>query len=300
MEKLKEELYKVVFDYSIEEKLPDKKFIETILDLCIDPFNINDYVLDRDIGEDNITENPQGAACYWINTRKVVVDIERVKTIGINRIMTDKEYGIISNTFLDYYKMNSQAMYIIVHELSHACQYKKCFEEDTLETDILKLKLGKNIAIVTNKPLTINEIEYYILLDKQTWQYYAASPSERMADITGAEFERDIAKLLDPKKKSNIEEYSKLRLLNSKIKGYDITSPTVAVTLVNETAKGIVGLPQKYKERQEVENMYNERANKLNLSFDERIRLGLPITEEEKHKVYQKIQNLRNILIKKD
>ena len=302
MEKLKEELYKIVYDYSIEEQLVDMKFMDTILDLCIEKFNIKDYVLVRDIGENNISRKDVPAG-YYIDKKSIVADIYRIKNCGINRILNDKKSGVISNTFLDYFKMNSNSMDIIVHELTHALQYKQCLENDnSLETEILKTNLDRNLVIINKKTLTAQELVYYKMLDEEFMggPYYEACPSERMAYIRCAEFERDIAKLLDSNKKGNIEAYTELRLLNSQINAYKECSPTTLVRLVNEIFKDKAGLPHKYNSMKEIEEMYRIMANKHKLSFDERIWLGLPITEHEKQKVYQKRQELQNILLKKD
>ena len=44
MEQLKNELAKLVYDYSINRKYADKKFVDKALTLCINAFDINDYV----------------------------------------------------------------------------------------------------------------------------------------------------------------------------------------------------------------------------------------------------------------
>lgn len=302
MQRLKEELFKIVYEYSKEENLVDKDFIEEVLDLCITTFKIEDYVLDRNIGENNIDRQDVPAG-YWIDSRQIVIDIDRVKNHGIHRIMEEKKLGISSNPFLDYFKMNSNSMYGIVHELTHACQYKKCLEEDNdLETEILKLNLDRNLVVLKRKQITPNEAFYYKALDKHFLggPYYEACPSERMADIRGLEFERDISKLLYEKKKYDIRDYAELRLLNGKINAYKDCSPTTFITLVNEVLKGQYGIPHKYNDMEEIENMYRILANKYKLSFDERIWLGLPITEHEKQKVLQKTKELQNILLRKD
>ena len=103
MEKLKNELYKIVYEYSIEEKIADKAFINRVLDLCINEFNVNEYILDRNIEEYNGNKYIQTG--YSINDRTMYFNLESIKNDGINEIMQDKENKVNSSIFLDYFKI---------------------------------------------------------------------------------------------------------------------------------------------------------------------------------------------------
>lgn len=302
MEKLKNELYKIVYEYSIEEKIADKAFIERALDLCINAFNVSDYVLNRKIGDYN--ENKYIKTGYSINDRTIYFNLESIKNDGINEIMQDKENKVNSSIFLDYFKINLNFLNAIIHEIMHSYQYKKCLENDNdLETEILKISLERNLEAIKKEKITMQKNWYYMQLDKQyntVEPYREACPSERMADIKAFEFERDISKLVVPSKKLNIVEYNELKLLNIKMNGYQECAPTTFVTLVNEILKDNVGLPCKSTDMFEIEEMYRKLSQEHNLSLDERIWLGLPITEEEKEKELQKGKELRYILLNRD
>ena len=295
MEELIKELEKLIFTYSINHKLADKKFTETALELCINAFNIRDYVEHYDV-DVNCGVN----AGYYIDKRYLVMDIHSIINDASNRIFQDELAGIKSTEFLNYFKTNANIVYGIIHELTHACQYKKCLEEeDTFERTILEISLDRNLSLLRNEKLSPSKIWYYKALDKHFLggPYYEACPSERMADIKGLEYERDIAKLVDPEVKGHLETYTELRLLNSKINGYGVCSPTTFVTIVNEQIKDQMNLPHMDYDMNKVENMYFIMANKRNLSLDERIWLGLPIKEYEKQKVYSKRKELQDILL---
>ena len=302
MDELKKELYKIVYEYSIEEKIADKVFIERVLDLCINAFNVNEYILDRKIEEYNGNKYIQTG--YNINEKTVYFNLESIKNDGLNQVLKSKEKGIKSNTFLDYFKINSNFLNAIIHEIMHAYQYKKCLRNDNdLETEILKISLERNLEAIKKEKITMQKNWYYMQLDKQyntVEPYREACPSERMADIKAFEFERDISKLVVPSKKLNIVEYNELKLLNIKMNGYQECAPTTFVTLINEILKDNVGLPYKTIDMFEIEEMYRKLSQEHNLSLDERIWLGLPITEEEKEKELQKGKELRYILLKRD
>lgn len=300
MEELKQELYKIVYEYSINNKIADKEFVVDVLDLCIDAFNINDYVK---IYEVNNNHNSMITAGYALENKYILFNL-RTGLDGIfEKLQEEKEIGLKSTKFLDYFKINSEILYGIIFEITTANQYKSCIKNpNTLESEILSLSLDRNIEVVQNKAISVSKALYFKLLDQHYLKrtYHDACPSIRMANITAATYVRDISKMLDEDLKDNIETYTELNLLNEEIMTYADYAPTTFVRTVNESMKARTGLPHLDYSIEEIENMYKELSIKNNLSYDERIWLGLPITKEEKQKVLEKGINLHNILLKKD
>ena len=300
MEELKQELYKIVYEYSINNKIADKEFVVDVLDLCIDAFNINDYVKMYEV---NNKDTSMITAGYALENKYILFNL-RTGLDGIfEKLQVEKEMGVKSNKFLDYFKINSEILYGIIFEITTANQYKKCIENpNTLESEILNLSLDRNIEVVQNKAISVSKALYFKLLDKhyQKRAYHDACPNIRMSNIIAATYVRDISKMLDEDLKDNIETYTELNLLNEQIMTYRDYAPTTFVRTVNESMKATVGLPHLDYSIEEIENMYRELSIKNNLSYDERIWLGLPITKEEKQKVLEKGINLHNDLLKKD
>lgn len=300
MEELKKELLNLVYTYTINKKVADKEYVTKAIELCIQAFNVSDYVTSYEI---NSISNNNVNGGYLINKKSLIIDIQKVIVEVKDRVEKDKQLGIKISEFLDLFIVNLNIIYGVVHELTHAYQYKKCLEgKKDIEREILEVNLDRNLVVLRGGKLTLPQILYYRELDSHFLggPYYEACPSERMAHIRGLEFERDISKLLDPELKGNIESYTELRLLNGQIEGYRNYSPTAFVTMVNETLKAQCGLPHYNADLSKIEAMYREKAKRNHLSFDERYWLGLPITESEKQKVYKRGQELQNILLNKN
>ena len=297
MEQLKNELVKLVYDYSINRKYADGKFVDKALLLCINTFEINDYVRKF---EAMPIEDKDTYAGYSIETKKVTIDIYSCITSAIDRVESEKKQTETSE-FLKYVKVNLNVINGIIHELTHACQYKKCIEgPDSLEKRILELTLDRNIRVLKGEKLSIEEIAYYKALDiiAHDELYYTATPSERIANLKGLEFENDISLLLPSKEKDNLDYYTELRLLLGQMQAYRDASPTAFIDYVNEMMKEKYGLPSGKKDMKEVEKFYNRLAIENNLSLNERIFLGLPIDKVDRNKIDKKINKLRNRIIR--
>ena len=301
MEELKQELYKIVYEYSIQNKVADKDFVVDVLDLCINAFNLKEYVKVYEVNSKNNGDLYTG---YDVTKKYLLYNLRSVINGTFEKLQEEKEIGVKSNRFLDCFKVNCNVVNTIIFEMTTASQYKSCIEDpDTLENNILCLTLDRNILAISGKPLPPSQILYFKLLDRQYTNnraYNNASPTVRMSSIKGAEYERDIANLLNEDEKGNIETYTELKVLTEQIHGYKDFAPTTFVKAINEHTKSIVGLSHLDYSIDEIESMYNKMAEEYHLTLDERIWLGLPIPEEEKEKAYQKRLNLQNILLKRD
>ena len=298
MDLLKNELTKLVYDYSIKRKYADGRFIDKVVALCINEFDINDYVRKC---ETMPIEDKYTYAGYSIETRKITIDISSCIISAIDRIESEKKQNIKSSEFLKYVKVNLNLINGIIHELAHAYQYKKCIEgEDSLEKRILELTLDRNIRVLNDEKLSLKEIAYYKALDVISHDdlYYTATPSERMANLKGLEFENDISLLLPSKEKDNLDYYTELRLLLGQMQAYRDASPTAFIDYVNEMMKEKYGLPSGKKDMKEVEKFYNRLAIENNLSLNERIFLGLPIDKVDRNKIDKKINKLYKHVMK--
>lgn len=296
---MEKEINKLIYEYSINGKIADKQFAEKVIEICINEFNIRDYVEKYDvkpIGKESVL------AGYNIGNRSLILDLESIKKEAYEKLKIEKKQGITSTQFLDNFKINSYVVYGIVHELTHASQYKKCLEgPSNLEKELLEMSLERNLILVKNEKVSIQKLCYFSGIDEEYKKaiYFNTVPSERMADIKGLEVIRDISKLIDDELKGNIEEYTELGLIKGKIHAYGDMAPTVFYRCVNDTYKYNTGLITTRPNIDEISKMYIQKSIENNCSLDEKMYFGLPINTEEKIKVYKKIKDLSNKLTNK-
>ena len=294
MEQLKNELAKLVYDYSINRKYADKKFVDKALTLCINAFDINDYVRKCEV---KAIEDKETYAGYNIENKEVIIDISSCIISALDRVSEEEMHNVKSSEFLKYVKVNLNVINGVIHELTHARQYKKCINgEDDLEKRILMLTLDRNIRVLTGYDFSAKEVAYYKSLDKlfKGELYYTATPSERMANITALGYENEISKLLPSEEKEYLDYYTELNLISGQMQAYRDVSPSPFITSVNEIMKEKWGLPYGEKEFKKIEKAYNELAIKNKLTVAERIFLGLPIDKVDRHKIDKKVNKLRN------
>lgn len=291
MERLKNELTSLVYEYSKNKKYADKKFVDKAIELCINTLEINDYV--KEYKHIDYYMVAGADAVYDISTRGVLINTNGLVEASLEKIKDDEKNGYTSSEFNHYAKVNLFVINAIVHELTHACQYRRYIEGNKdLENKILGLSLERNIDVLNNNYISPQKVFYYKTLDRKFKEeiYYKAVPTERMAILKGLEFENDISRLLDTEDKFELEAFTNIRLLYCTIEGYKGCSPTGFVTCVNDTLKAQFGLSYNSPDIDKIENRYEELAKENNLDIQERLRLGLPVEEQELQKIKTKIE----------
>lgn len=296
METIKNELAVLVYTYSANKKIADKSFADKVIELYRDAIKVNDYVKDYKYVNYDIAG---AVAVYDICNKEVLLNVEGIIDTARERLQIDEQLGIITSEFNYYAKINLTVVNAIIHELTHASQYKRYIEgPKDLENEILGLSLERNVDVLKKNYISPQKAFYYKMLDRKFREelYHDALPSERMADIKGLEFENDISKLLKSEDKDALEKYTTLRLLHGKITGYKGFSPTGFVTLVNETLKLQFGLNYGESDIEQIESRYNLIAKEYNLDTEERIRLGLPVEKIELQKIKTKADILKEVI----
>lgn len=290
----KEEIAQEIKNNSDNKKYFKSSFIEEFIKSFINEFEINDYILNYNIC--SINRN-NGCATYKIEDKSISIDSKKIIEASLGRIDNEKKIGIESSEIEKYTKVNLDILRTCVHELTHACQYKKCLEgKKDLESHLLEMVLKKNLDTLAGIDISKDMIKYYDLLYKLFLhpECYKFKPSERMADIKGLEFTYDISKFIN----SDIESYMKLLLLSSKIDGYSYISPTTYATYIVEDLKNELGLPHGETNWYNIENNYIEEVKRRRISLKDRLYLGLPINDDESDKIYKKINQTRKMLIR--
>ena len=240
MKNFESKLAKLVHDYSIKGKVADENFAYKVLELCLENYNISDYVKEFKLNKKDIPLKYQGG--YNISGKLLVVDIEELVNKTLEELFLDRINGIETTPYLNLVKINTTIVNVIVHEINHACQYKKCLEgKEDIEKNLLELSFQKNLSIIRNEEISSQKAGYYTLLDMELDREicYIALPSERMANITGLTTVHNICKDLPEKYKGNIDLYNEYILSCAKICAYREYSPTTFITYVNTQAKNI-------------------------------------------------------------
>ena len=290
MENVMEKIAKLIYDYSINKKFADNNFTETVISLCINTLNINDYVMKHDI-----ISLEEGCAFYSINKKSILIDITSIKNLSLNKIESDSINDIQTSDMEMYTKVNLKVVYMILHELTHAYQYKKCLEgNNDLEKALLELSLESNLVQLRKEKISNQKAMFYTKQQEfyQNHLYYLTIPSERMANINALKFVYDTSMYLPNDLNKNITIYNEASLLTGKIITYDNSSPTAYFISINEQLKKYLGFPYGETDIDIIEEKY---INK-DLSLDERLYLGLPIEKEEKQELLEKIKILKNKL----
>ena len=294
MESTKKELANIVYDYSMNKKYVDKIVVERLLKLCIDEFDISDYV--RDYRINSIAELKNARAAYRIEDKSIDIDIYNTINTILKRIEKEENDGICTTNFVKYLKVNLDLVHVIIHELTHACQYKRCLEkENDLEKNILELTLKGNLDVLKNKNLSKEMIKFYniqhdIFLNPVC---YKTKPCERMAEMKGLEFVRDMSKMFDI---DAVELYFEIKYLMGKIRGYSDISPTSYVIHINESLKNELGLPHGETDCYKIEDEYKKECEKRNVSFDDRLYFGFPIDKNDMEQINDKIKTFKKKL----
>ena len=280
---IKNQIANLISDYSINRKYADRAFVEELLNLYISALSIEDYVKNRVIGEGAI-ERANVAGIYHIKKKSIYIDPSRIVNAILKRIDTETENGLKSTEVEKYLKVNFGLLLVVAHELSHAYEYKKCFEgEDDFEKYLLELSLKGNVMALRGDRLSQEEINYYNTLESifHDPRCHDNIPSERIANIRSFELERDVSRIISPDIKGNLEDYNEYRFLRCKLEGYLDVSPTAYTLYLIEELKENLGLPHGETDRNIIERMCSEEAKKRGFSLDERIYFGLPLDEEE-------------------
>lgn len=150
-----ENILKIIYNKTINNKILDLKDIEKILELLVIEKCLNDYILN--INVQSIRSN--NLASYSNYTKKITI-----YTKMIEQMVKDIENNILNtNNFETTLYKNLSILQILLHEIEHANQQKIAYNDNTLEALIIRLSY-----LVNN--------EY----DERLYEY---CPEERLAEI---------------------------------------------------------------------------------------------------------------------
>ena len=200
-------------------------------------------------------------------------------------------------------EVNLMLMSDIVHELSHAIQFKKALsKDDDLESTLIRISF-EHLLLQKSNECSDEKVKEYISslvsLYELSYDFYSATPAERMANINAVELEKDI--ICQPVFKASkiAKEYEKLKYLQAQTRDYKLSfesnSPTINFINMRNIAMQISGYNSRLYDKTELISKL-KRFSKI-MKLEEKLYYGLNINNEEivkiskeisKNKVYKK------------
>ena len=283
MDYAKHKIAKLIVDYSNKGLIPDKAFVDEVINLIVNALNIKEYVLDRSFSAEK--DLLGGYDCF---SRTVYIDMDRLITHVNGKLDTENNNGIINTEEERLLKYNLCFVNTIAHELYHALQYKTVFSnKNSVESELLKLSFEHNLMVfsseINNKMLTKDEVNYITTLGdlEDEFLYLNALPSERMACIDASKVEKDIANIVNRKQK--IKDYYKIKHELEKTRGYlHGNCPTAYILTAHNKLRNAFGIGNGLSESlDENEKLCINTAKLYDMSLEDRFYYGLYVKEDE-------------------
>ena len=247
-----ENILKIIYDKSFENKILDLKDIEKILELLVINKCLGNYILNIDIQP--IRSN--NLASYSTFTKNIIIYTGTLELMVKN---IEKNILIASDIEKNLYK-NLSILQILLHEVEHANQEKILYTENSLEAFIIRMS-----CLVSN---SYNE------------NLYEYCPEERLAEIKSFEEILSLITIINNKleKLSEIIETEKLQRL---LRGDHYSKSLVNCPLITYFKLGnkeeILQSFDWYSDTPE--NALSKASNIYDLNL--RMKFGFPITINE-------------------
>lgn len=275
-EKTQLQLARLLYDYSLDNKMINKTYIDKLMDVIINGKGLNDYVEKYEISE----KNSNMTAGYVYSSKKITIYAKKIYEILLNEM----QYTTLLPEDERYLFMNSMMTQIILHELEHANQRRIIDSENNLEANILKLCEFKELTeideLVSKGIIKSIEAKYYKTIKMSEYidtyhELYDYAPHERLAQIKSYQELIDALRLF--KDNSRIIEFEEFYKLGNILNGYkDTSSPTI--DYLNTQGRN--------EELKSFDWYSDDEDESIKLSQDkytlrDRMKYGLPIDEKE-------------------
>ena len=239
-----ENILKIIYDKTINNKILNLNNIEKILELLVIEKCLNEYILNINIQQ--IRSN--NLASYSSNTKKITLYTEMieqmVKNIGNNILNTN-----IFETIL--YK-NLSILQVILHEVEHANQQKIAYNENSLEALIIRM------SYLVNSDYDNNLYEY--------------CPEERLAEIKSFEEINNLIGYIN-KNLISLPDIIEMEKLKRQLRGYHYKNDMVTIPIVDYFTFG------NKKNLLNAFDLSNDVQEKYTLN--DRFKYGFPISTNE-------------------
>lgn len=291
---MEEKVLKLIYDYSMNNRIIDQKFIDQVVEIVVSSRSLDDYLKKvKYFNKDNIVRPEKGKAFCMVKNMDELAYLtynfhNRIMTIYPDNIINFYKQPIdvtLSDYEMIFFKSIIYTSYIL-HELRHVDQNRIQSEESSLEAELLSYS---NFIIPINESMTKEEQRDTFVRNLVSYIFYMRNhddaPQERMADVDSYQ---DMLKILlsVQVKIPNIIKYLKKLRDESLSRGYEDTfSPTLEYYKTIGKGNNLC----QFDWYSEDDKKCLENLNKL-YSFERRVYCGLPIEEEKRIQLINKIK----------
>lgn len=260
-----ENILKIIYDKSINNRIIDYNDISKILELLIIDKQLSNYILDIDIQP--IRSNNLAS---YSNYSKIITIYSETIELMINNIESNM---LNTNKFENTLYKNLSLVQVILHEVEHANQQKIAYNENNLEAFILRLS-------------DLVKPEYNEKL-------YEINPQERLAEINSY---YSIIQIVNNYNSNNlyfISEVLNTDLLKKQLRGYHYQNSTITVPIIDYFT---------LSNKSDFLNCFDLSQNVYeNYDLNNRFKYGFPISINEYGKMSNKLilslnKNFKNII----
>lgn len=198
-----ENILKIIYDKSINNKVLELKDIDKILELLVVNKCLNDYILNINIQP--IRSN--NLASYSSYTKNITIYTKVIEQMIKN---IEKNILIASDLEISMYK-NLSILQVLLHEVEHANQQKIAYNENSLEALIIRMS--------------------YLIHGAYGEKLYEFCPEERFAEIKSFE---DLLLMINylNKKLNNLSEILNTEKLQRLLRGYHYINGCIDAPLI--------------------------------------------------------------------
>lgn len=281
-EVIKYRLISLIYNYVKNNRVLDKDFIDSILDIVINELELNDYVKDSEIIYVPGKNRKRYLMAYYDHFSRV---IEINLQVSLERLREEAKKLRLSGVETSYFIAKELAE-AILHELEHAHQVKE-YDRDGNNLESLIIKGAFDHKNIIRKYLLFLLMDGYSEKElltryktiKRGIKYYKYDPLERLADYHALNYMKEILKELNIRDRVMLHTY--YEEYKNYIRGYE---------LQKEPTKFFLAKVGGLKDWQEIERLSTDCDLKTRLS------LGLPITKDEYQDLENRTRRLRRLL----
>lgn len=282
-------ILKLVYDYSVNGKLVDIKFVDKIIEIVVSAKSLNDYVHSVQF-TNKLDKNDYEIACASYNflNMNILIDYESIQIVMKNMSYYDQLFHTLEQIMFRNLKITQY----ILHELEHAFQNKQIDNkfDDSIEAKLANASFVLEKAMKNQRFLTaldngeISEGDFigYILKNRELYkEYYQFNPIERLAQVNSF---KTIVNSIEPIKEyiPNLYEFKQASLIEEMLRGYkyswDLGGICPTQFYLIGTGKSKVWTEFDFYS-QEASQLMKNVSNKYDLA--RRLSLGLPVSCDE-------------------
>ena len=301
MQNAREQLAKLVYDYSKAKKFANAAFINKVIEILVSYYDAIGYLDNAYIA--NLKDGEMLCGYDFFN-RALYIDNDKLLSFTLDVLNEEKVLGLVNPSDI-YLRVNLSYINSIAHEIIHARQFKRsCDKGQDLEQELLRLSFSNRFMLlqsdIDHRRLSPREEEFVSAINmlEKDRLYYGALPSERMAHIGSMKLALDVSESCDIE---GLQDYSRLKYENGKLMGFlDGDCPSAYVLTCQNRLRNSLGLSLNAEESYDANRMYYLiKASNLGLGTEEKIHYGLPLRRFEVEKQAEKVNDMIRKLVDK-